>query len=228
MRNTWQEAGGTMAAAFGVAACTPRREGIAVMGQLIAGLVLFIGVHLIPTLPTLKARLTNTVGNLGYQAVFGLGSLAGLVLISMGYDDARYVVPTGLAPPPTWVKHIVLLLMLPAMIAIAAAYIPSRIRDVLQHPMLVAIKIWALAHLIANYDDGAAILLFGGFLAWAVYDRISVKKRALTGENVRGPVGSASAGLMGDIAVVAVGLLAYVTVAFWFHPQIMGYAIIGS
>ena len=199
-----------------------------IMGQLIAGLVLFIGVHLIPTLPDLKARLAATLGGIGYQAVFGFASLAGLVLITLGYDDARYVMPTGLAPPPTWVKHVVLLLMLPAMIAIVAAYVPSRIRDMLQHPMLVAIKIWALAHLIANYDDGAAILLFGGFLAWAVYDRISVKRRARSGENVRGPIGAATTGLMGDIAVIVLGLGAYVAVAFWFHPQILGYAIVGG
>lgn len=198
------------------------------MAMLVAGLALFFGVHLLPALVGLKTKIKSALGGIGYQLFFAVGSLAGLVLISMGYDDARYVMPTGLPSPPTWTKHLVLLLMLPAMISIVAAYIPSRIRDGLQHPMLVAIKIWATAHLIANYDDWAAILLFGSFLAWAVFDRISVKRRARTGENVRGPIGATKAGLVGDVAVVAVGLAAYVGVAFWFHPQVLGYAVVGG
>ena len=66
--------------------------------------------------------------------------------------------------------------MLPAFIFIVAAYVPGQIKEKLKHPFLVAIKTWALAHLIAN-GDLASIILFGSFLAYAVYDRITLKRR---------------------------------------------------
>ena len=115
-------------------------------------------------------------------------SLVGLTLIVLGFYKLH--LHPGKNPilwdPPTWTRHMALALMLPAMIALVATYVPSHIHVMLKHPMLVAIKIWALAHLLAN-GDLASLLLFGSFLAFAVYDRISVKRRGDLG-----PIGRAA------------------------------------
>jgi uncharacterized membrane protein len=103
---------------------------------------------------------------------------------------------------------------------LAAAYIPSRIRDILKHPMLTAIKAWALAHLIAN-GDGASLLLFGGFLAYAVYDRISVKRRAALG-----PLGDREGTLAGDVAAIAIGVAVFALMLLWGHQALIGVPIL--
>jgi uncharacterized membrane protein len=189
----------------------------------VLGLVLFFGAHTVPIIPAARANAIQNLGATGYQAAFGIVSLAGLVLIAWGYSDLRGAeINPILYNPPTWTRHIALLLMIPAMIALAAAYVPSRIRTVLKHPMLVAIKIWALAHLLAN-GDLISVVLFGGFLAWAVVDRISVKKRG-----AMGPLGAKTGGLTGDLIAVAVGLGAYAFLLFYGHAWLFGVAPVPS
>ena len=129
-------------------------------------------------------------------------AFAGLALIAIGYHKLQ-VMP-GKNPvlwtPPLWTRHVAFTLMLPAMILLVAAYVPSRIRTAVGHPMLAAVKIWATAHLLANGDLGS-VVLFGSFLAWAIVDRISVKRR-----NAPGPLGTQSASsVVNDAAVVVVG-----------------------
>jgi len=157
------------------------------MGLLLAGLAIFFLVHLIPAYQTFRHRLIHGMGETQYKLAFTLVSFGALYLIFRGYGEARLVAPE-LFTPPEWTRHLAMLLMLIAFIMLAAAYIPSRIRDVLKHPMLAAIKVWALAHLIAN-GDGASFLLFGGFLAYAVYDRISVKRKRCPDPTFRGGPG---------------------------------------
>src|SRR5262249_18089215 len=139
-------------------------------------------------------------------AAFAVVSLIGFVLIVVGYHKLQLM--PGKNPqlwnPPHFMRHIAFLLMLPVFPLLVAAYVPSRIRDVVRHPMLTAIKFWALAHLLVN-GDLASLLLFGGFLAFAVYDRISVKKRG----GARGPLGEAHGGALNDVLVIAVGLALY-------------------
>jgi uncharacterized membrane protein len=119
--------------------------------------------------------------------------------------------------PPVWTRHIAVALMLPAMILLVAAVIPSRIRTAVRHPMLIAIKTWALAHLLAN-GDLAALLLFGSFLAFAVYDRISVKKRG-----AQGPLGNATpSGPLNDVAVVVIGVALYAALLLGGHQWLIG------
>lgn len=185
------------------------------MGLLVAGLLIFFVVHLVPAYQTLRHRLVYGMGETQYRIAFSLVSFGGLYLIVRGYAEARLVAPE-LFDPPAWTRHITMLLMLIAFIMLAAAYIPSRIRDAVKHPMLAAVKIWAFAHLIAN-GDGASFLLFGGFLMWAVYDRISVKRRG-----AMGPLGDRKGSLGGDIAVVAVGVAAYLLMVFWGHTALIG------
>jgi uncharacterized membrane protein len=192
------------------------------MAFLIAGLALFIVVHLVPTRPSLRAGLVGTLGPGIYRGLFALVSIAGLVLIVLGYG---YMQGLGrgnpqLWVPPVWIKHVVFLLMIPAMILLVAAYVPSRIRTAVGHPMLTALMIWAFAHLLAN-GDLASVLLFGSFLGFAVYDRISV-----IGRLSPGPLGNAKGGALHDIVVIAVGLALYALALFWGHAKLTGVALL--
>ena len=119
-------------------------------------------------------------------------------------------------------KHLNVLLMLPAVILVVAAYIRGRIYATLKHPMLAGVKLWAFGHLLANGDLGG-IILFGSFLAWAVFDRISLKRRADPGSPPI-PVG----GVGNDLIAVAVGVVAYLALAFAFHPVVIGVPVMGS
>ncbi|MBX9740563.1 MAG: NnrU family protein [Beijerinckiaceae bacterium] len=186
------------------------------------GLVLFLGVHLVPTFPGLRADLRLRFGEMPYKGLFALLSVIGIVLIVIGFGEVRASSwNRELWSPPVWTKHIAFLLMLFSFVALVASQVPSRIRTALKHPMLVGVKLWALAHLIAN-GDLASLILFGSFLAWAVYDRISVKKRGALG-----PLGGARGGLKGDIIVVAVSLVLYVVMLKWGHAWLIGVRLIG-
>jgi uncharacterized membrane protein len=190
------------------------------------GLVSFFAIHLLPTAPATRDGLVERFGKGAYMAAFSLLSLAALALIVYGYHKLQ--LNPGKNPvlwtPPTWAKHISFLLMIPASIFLVAAYVPSRIRTALKHPMLVAIKTWALAHLIANGDLGGMVL-FTSFLLYAVYDRISLKRRPVGGF---GPLGAAKGGLGGDIIAVVGGLAFYAFMMLWGHPHLIGKALIAA
>lgn len=190
---------------------------------LALGLLLFLAIHLVPTAPAVRAGLVDRLGENAYKGVFSVLSLIGLAIIIYGYHKLQ--VNPGKNPelwsPPVWAKHVSFLLMIPASIALVAAYVPSRIRTTLKHPMLVAIKIWALSHLIANGDLGS-ILLFSSLLAYAVYDRISLKSR--TGG--LGPLGTAKGGLGGDVIAIIGGLGFYAFMMLWGHQHLIGKALI--
>jgi uncharacterized membrane protein len=185
---------------------------------LVIGLIVFFAIHLVPANIELRNGLVGRFGETGYKAIFGVLSLVGLVLIVLGFHKLQ--IHPGKNPqlwvPPTWTRHIAIALMLPAMIALVAAYIPSHIHTALKHPMLVAIKIWALAHLLAN-GDLAALVLFGSFLAFAVYDRISVKRR-----HAMGPLGAKTGPWRNDAIVVVVGTGLYLAILLWLHQLIIG------
>jgi uncharacterized membrane protein len=123
--------------------------------------------------------------------------------------------------PPHWTRHIVEALMWPASIMVVAAYIPGNIKRVLKHPMLAGIKTWAFAHLCANGDLGG-IILFASVLAWAVYDRITLKHRSDPGAPPI-PVG----GGKNDIIAVIVGTIVYLALGFVFHPAVIGVPAFG-
>jgi uncharacterized membrane protein len=194
---------------------------------MILGLVLFFGVHLITTQRQVRARFVAAMGEAVYKAVYGLVSLAGLVLIAWGFAAYRRAgmievwEPLVPASVLTVLRHVTVALMLPAVILVAASYIRGRIYVALKHPMLAGIKLWAVAHLLANGDLGS-IILFGSFLAWAAFDRISLKHRADSGAPPI-PVG----GLGNDFIAVAVGIVAYLALAFVFHPVVIGVPVIG-
>lgn len=193
------------------------------MLPLILGLLLFFAVHLVPTSPSLRRGLVERFGEGPFKIVYGILALIGLVLIVLGYHKLQLMPGKNpvLWDPPAWTRHIAFLLMLLAMILLVAAYVPSRIRTAAKHPLLAAIKAWALAHLLVNGDLGS-LLLFGSFLAFAVYDRISLKRRPSAGP----PVAPASA--LNDVLVVAAGLALYALIMFWGHGAIIGVPIVST
>lgn len=184
---------------------------------LTLGLLLFFAIHLVPTSPSLRDGLVERFGAGAYRIAFSVVSLIGFALIVVGYHKLQLMPGKNpvLFDPPSWTRHITFLLMIPAMIFIVAAFVPSRIRTAVKHPMLAAIKLWALAHLLVNGDLGS-LLLFGGFLAFAVYDRISVKRRP----GVTIPPAPASA--LNDVLVVVAGLALYAVLMFGGHGALIG------
>lgn len=189
---------------------------------MIAGLVLFIGTHLVTTRRDLRARLIATLGEGGYKAVYALISAAGLALIVWGFAHYRATGWIDIWHPPAAMKHVTEALMLPAVILVVASYIRGRIYATLKHPMLAGVKLWAFAHLLANGDLGS-IILFGSFLAWAVVDRISLKHRADAGAPPI-PVD----GVRNDVIAVVVGLVAYLALGGLFHPYVIGVPVFGA
>lgn len=188
---------------------------------LVLGLVLFLGVHSVsiaadPWRNAMAARIGQVPWKLAYAAV----SAVGLALIVVGYGEAR-LDPVVLWYPPVWTRHLAGTLMLPVFVMLLAAYLPGRIKTTLKHPMLVAVKLWAASHLIAN-GTLADVLLFGSFLAWAVADRISLKRRAARPLAVAAPASGVN-----DAIAVAGGLALYAAFAFWLHAAWFGVAPFG-
>ncbi len=188
---------------------------------LILGLVLFLGVHVLTTRRESRARLIARLGEGLYKTLYAVVAILGLALIAKGFSLYRATEWVDIWYPPKAMRHLTLALMLPATILIVAAYVRGRIYEKLKHPMLAGVKLWALAHLLANGDLGS-IILFGSVLAWAVYDRISLKRRADPGSPPI-PVG----GVGNDVIAVVIGVIAYLALAFAFHPLVIGVPVVG-
>jgi uncharacterized membrane protein len=183
---------------------------------LVLGLAVFTGVHLVTTRRDYRAALIARFGEGPYKALYSVLSIVGVVLIGWGFARYRAQGYIPVWEPPRWTRHVTVALVWPAIICIVAAYIPGGIKRTLKHPMLVGVKLWAVAHLVSNGDLGS-IILFGGILAWAVVDRISLKRRSDPG----GPV-IPSGGMAKDILAVLVGTVIYLALGFWFHPYVIG------
>jgi uncharacterized membrane protein len=119
-------------------------------------------------------------------------------------------------------RHVTVALVWPAIIFVTAAYIPGDIKRTLKHPLLVGIKLWAFAHLLSNGDLGG-IILFAAILGWAVFDRITLKRRADPGAPPI-PVG----GRRNDIIAIVVGTILYLALGLWFHPKVIGLPVFGT
>ena len=191
------------------------------MTILILGIIVLIGIHFVPAFPDLRDRLMARLSRNGYRALFSVVSLLGLALVVWGFAKAPVV---QIWAPPVWTRHLALLLMLPVFPLLFAAYLPGKIKAKVRHPMLAAIKFWALAHLIAN-GDLASIILFGSFLAYAVVDRILVKRRG--GAELVLAVSEAEA-RRNDLISLGAGLALYVAFLFWLHPLLIGVSPLAS
>jgi uncharacterized membrane protein len=188
----------------------------------ILGLVIFLGAHVFVSMRDRRAKLIARIGEGPYRGLFSLVSIAGIVLAGYGFAGYR---DAGLIPiwdPPAWTRQIVVVLMWPACIMVAAAYIPGNIKRTLKHPLLGGVKTWAFAHLCANGDLGG-IILFGSILAWAVYDRVTLKRRSDPGAPPI-PVGGAT----NDVIAIIVGTILYLALGFVFHPVVIGLPAFGT
>jgi uncharacterized membrane protein len=145
--------------------------------QLVIGILVFLGVHSISVVADdWRNRVVARIGRGAWQSFYSILSVVGVVLIVRGYAAAR-ADPVILYVPALWMRHSAMLLMMFVFPLLLATYLPGRIKTAFKHPTLVAVKTWAVAHLLSNgglHD----VVLFGAFLAWAVVDRISYRYRA--------------------------------------------------
>ena len=186
------------------------------MTLLSIGIAVFLGIHLLPTVGGWREKLIGRLGLNGYKVLFSLLSIASFALLVYGFARAPLI---QVWSPPSWTRWVAIVLMLPAFIFLVAAYAPGQIKARLKHPFLVAIKTWALAHLIAN-GDLASIILFASFLAYAVYDRITLKRRHETGLITVPATGPAR----NDVIAAVLGVVLYLVFLVWLHPLLIGTA----
>ena len=192
------------------------------MAYLILGLILFLGVHSVRIVAEgWRTQIFARVGEGSYKSVYTALALLGLGLIIWGFGMARET-PIMVWIPPRGMRHVAALLTLIAFVLLAAAYVPrNAIKARLHHPMVLAVKTWALAHLLSN-GSLAHVILFGSFLAWGVANFIAARKR----DRAMGtsyPAGT----LAGTVTTVAVGVAAWAAVAFWLHGLLIGIRPLG-
>ena len=186
------------------------------MTLFIAGLVLFLGIHSVAIVaPAWRDAQAAQRGLRAWKGVYSAVSLVGFALLIYGYGLARQA-PVVLYTPPPVMRHVALALMLPVFPLLLAAYLPGRIQSTVKHPMLLAVKFWAAAHLLAN-GMLADVLLFGAFLAWAVADRMAVKRRA-TPRVIPGAPPSP----INDLIALAGGLAIYAAFLWGLHLWLIG------
>jgi len=193
------------------------------MLTLVAGLVLFLGAHSVRVFA--EGWRASTIANVGekpWKAVYALVSIAGFVLVAIGYGLARQNPVVMWSQPAVWTRHLAALLTLLAFVLVAAAYVPgNQLKAKLHHPMILGVKVWALAHLAAN-NTLADLVLFGSFLGWAVLDFRAARQR----DRAQGTVYPAGSMPRTAIAVV-VGGLAWAVFAFWLHRAWIGVSPMG-
>ena len=187
------------------------------MTPLLVGLVLFLGIHSVRIFAEgLRTSGVASMGLLGWKAVYSVISIAGFVLIVIGYGLTREA-PVDLWSPPVWTRHLASLLTLPVFVLVAAAYVPgTHIKAVLKHPMILGAKAWALAHLLSNGRLGD-VVLFGAFLVWAI-----LAYRAARLRDKRQGTTYPARGFVRDIVVVVVGLAAWALFALHLHGPLIG------
>jgi uncharacterized membrane protein len=188
------------------------------MIPLLIGLLLFVGVHLVTTQPDLRRGLAERVGEGPYKGLYSVVALAGFALIVYGYHKAQLM--PGKNPviwtPPDWGRHAAMLLMLPVFPLLISTYLPGRVSAAVRHPMITAVMLWAAAHLFVR-GDAASLLLFAGFLAWGIYDRLSLVQR-----EAAGLVQPRSGPMRNDAVSLVIGLAIYAIFIKWGHAALIG------
>ena len=192
------------------------------MTLLIIGLLLFLGVHSVRIVAEdFRSAQIARIGPVAWKGLFAVASLVGFGLVVWGYGIARQQ-PVVLWPSPAWLRHAAALLMLVSFVFLAAAYVPGNgIKARLQHPMVLGVKVWALAHLVAN-NTLADLLLFGSFLIWAVFNFRAAKAR----DRATGAARAAGSGARTAITVV-IGIAAWAAFAFLAHRPLIGVSVSG-
>ncbi|AET93509.1 NnrUfamily protein [Burkholderia sp. YI23] len=187
----------------------------------IAGLVMFLAIHSVSIVaPRWRDAQAARLGERPWKGLYSLASIVSFVALIYGYGIARHT-PVVVYLPPVALRHLALLLMLPVFPLLIAAYLPGRVKRFFRHPMLLAVILWSVSHLIAN-GTLADVLLFGGFLAWAVADLISVSRRS-----IQRPVPGAPASAANDVIVIVAGLALYAFMLLWGHARLTGFSPLG-
>ncbi|MBB3315753.1 putative membrane protein [Rhizobium sp. BK181] len=190
------------------------------MALLIVGIIIFLGLHLIRVIaPGLRQSMIDRLGENGWKGVYSVLSILSLILLIYGFGHARQV--TGvLYTPPVWMAHIAVTLMLIALICLVASLLPAgRIAVKTKHPMVLSVKIWAFAHLLAN-GETSSVLLFAAFLAWGVILRIALKRRERAGELTLRPFVSGKY----DLYAAIIGVVVWALITFKLHELLIGVA----
>lgn len=192
------------------------------MTYMISGLIIFLGVHSVRIFADdWRTRTRERIGVLAWKGLYAAASLSGLALIVWGFGLARQQ-PVPLWMPPVGMRHLASLLTLISFVLLAAAYVPgNRIKERLHHPMLLGVKVWALAHLLAN-GNVSHVVLFGSFLLWAIFD-FSAARRRDRAEGKRYLGGTAGATGIS----VALGVGGWVAVTLWLHGLLIGVRPLG-
>ena len=180
------------------------------MTLLVLGILVFIGIHLLPSFRFARGKLIGRFGAGGYKGMFSLVSAAGLILLIAGKAYADF---TPVWTPPAWTRHLALTLMPFSFMLLIAAYLPSNIKRLTAHPMLWGVTLWSASHLAAN-GDLASLLLFGSLGVYALFDMWSANRRGAAPSSARYPATR-------DVAVVLAGLAVYVAFLF-LHPYLFG------
>ncbi|MEE2783243.1 MAG: NnrU family protein [Pseudomonadota bacterium] len=184
------------------------------MTFLIFGLAVFIGIHMVPSIPGMKSAFVEKIGDSGYQGAYSLVALSGLGLIIYGMMQAPFI---SLWVPPEWGRPVCFALMGGAVLLYTAAFLPSSIKHFTRHPMLWGTTLWAAAHLLANGDQ-ASLLLFGGLGLFGVSKVFLIDARQPTARGERQPLGKNL--ILGGVAAALYALLTY------FHQYLSGVAIL--
>ena len=187
------------------------------MTPLIAGLVLFLGLHSVRIVADpWRESVIARIGRNPWRALYSIVSLAGFALLVWGYGQAR-LDPVVVWSPPAWTRHVTSLLVLPAFVLIVAGNMRgTRIKAAVGHPMLLGTKLWAAAHLVSN-GMLADIVLFGSFLVWAIVDYASSRRRDRAAGTVYPPGTSGR-----DATAIAIGTAAWFVFGFWLHAPLIG------
>ena len=175
---------------------------------LAAGVLVFVGIHALPSFPAARLALIERLGEGPYKGMFSLVALTGVVLIVVGKAYADFV---PVWQPPVWGRHFTVIVMLPVFVLLAGANMRGNLKRFTRHPMLWGIALWSVGHLLAN-GDLASLILFGGFGLFALVDMWSANQRGAAKSNEKRPFKS-------DVIVVAAGTLAYVVLLF-LHPYL--------
>lgn len=190
------------------------------MPTLVLGLALFLGVHAFTMARPQRAVVLGRYGEGPYKGLYSLVALAGLMLIAWGYGAYRSAGYVPLWDPPVWTRHLAVLLLLPVFPLLFSAYARGHVKARLKHPMILAVKLWALAHLLANGDLGS-VLVFGAFLLWAVVAFASMRRR---------PQGNAVAfapDARQDAAAILAGVAVYAAMIAGLHRWLIGVGVFG-
>lgn len=192
------------------------------MSYLILGLVLFLGAHSVRIFAEgWRTHALQRLGEGGWKGLYSVVSLVGFGLIIWGFGLARQQ-PVLLWSPPSGMRHLAALLMLVSFVLLAAAYVPgNRIKARLRHPMVLGVKVWALAHLVAN-GQLLHLVLFGAFLVWAVLDFRAARQRDRLQQTVA-PAGTAGA----TGVTIALGVVSWLVFTLWLHGLLIGVRPLG-